>query len=442
MNETLLKQIETRKVCLENAKTTLKNKFIGIDSVIDKIIDCISLWYLMPEIQFKPLIVNLWGITGVGKTDLVRTLVNALNFTDKFIEIQMDMRNDYAKNIENYLENSGIETNESAILLLDEFQRYRTVDENAEMVENDYFNDVWMLLSDGKFQNNSKRRIQIMELLFDEMYYLERNDGDNETADTPVNKKSGKNKKIPKVVNYKYKSSHWTASRFKRILNLPDSLEDIMCMDFNERIKIMNETLKKNNINEGNTYEKLLIFISGNLDEAFVMANDVEDSERDADIYHELSKRINIIDIKNALFKQFKPEQIARFGNNHIIYPCLDRKSYELIIKKNSEEIIKKIENEHHIKINLSDVIFDIIYRNGVFPTQGVRPVISTVYNILGSNLPFFIYNSLIENVDEIKIDMENDCLISVINKNTYRKQIFLDIDSIKIINQLMKKHW
>ena len=112
------------------------------------------------------------------------------------------------------------------------------------------------------------------------------------------------------------------------MLNLKISADEIMRMSLAQRTEIMEDSLKLGNVNEGKSYEKLLIFISGNLDEAFVMADEVEDSERDADIYHELSKRINIIHIKHALSKQFKPEQIARFGNNHVIYPCLDKKSY------------------------------------------------------------------------------------------------------------------
>ena len=105
---------------MDSIHKELKKKFIGIDAVIDKTIDNIALWYMTPELQFKPLIISLWGITGVGKTDLVRTLVRLLEFTDKFIEIQMDMRLTYSKTIENFLEDSGVDTTEPAILLLDE----------------------------------------------------------------------------------------------------------------------------------------------------------------------------------------------------------------------------------------------------------------------------------------------------------------------------------
>ena len=438
MNNEFLERIRSRKEVLDGVKLALKDKFIGIDDVIDKIIDSISLWYLTPELQFRPLIVSLWGITGVGKTDLVRTLVKLLNYTDKFIEIQMDMKNDYSKNVENFLENSAIDSAEPAILLLDEIQRYRTLDETGAIVDNKFFNDVWMLLSDGKFQNNSQRRAEIMDMIFEEMYYSDRmsdNDSDDKEVEAPSKQSmgKGKNKTKPKKSKvYKFKTSYWTASRFKKMLNLKISAEEIMKMSLDQRMEIMESSLKLGNVNEGKSYEKLLIFISGNLDEAFIMADEVEDSERDADIYHELSKRINIIHIKHALLKQFKPEQIARFGNNHVIYPCLDKKSYYEIIRRNCAVILDRVESEHHIKITLTQNVYDAIYRNGVFPTQGVRPAISTVYNLLGSNLPYFLYLCLINDLDKMRLDISGNFLFTMIKNKKYEKEVALDIDLIR----------
>ena len=437
MNSEFLDRIESRKKKLEEVKAALKEKFIGIDNVIDKIIDNISLWYLTPEIQFKPLIISLWGITGVGKTDLVRTLVKHLGFMDKFIEIQMDNKSEYNRTIESYLESSGVDMSQPSIILLDEIQRYRTINEHGEMIENKHFNDIWMLLSDGKLQSNSQRRADVMELLLEEMYWQDQKRNDEEEAsdgdprnvetassDTPTLAKKKK--------DYRFHTSFWTASRFKKLLGIKMPVDVIMEMLPEMRVKMLEEHLKSDNINEGKTYEKLLIFISGNLDEAFSMADEVEDSERDADIYHELSKRINIIHIKNALAKKFKPEQIARFGNNHIIYPCLDKQSYYAIIKKNCYQILDRVEKEHHIKVKLTNNIFEVIYRNGVFPTQGVRPAISTVFNILGSNLPHFIYLALINDVDGFTLDVKDKILFAKINRKKYEKEVVLDIDSIR----------
>lgn len=431
MDNQFIERVKERKEKLESARLQLKQKFIGIDSVIDKIIESISLWYLTPEFQFRPLIVSLWGITGVGKTDLVRTLVKQLGFSDKFVEIQMDTKNEYYKNIQDYLNNTSFENNEQCVLLLDEIQRYRTIDENGKMIEQKYFNDVWMLLSDGKFQNDAQRKSEIMQMLLDEMYYseqdsLKKTESDESDENQPLSASNGTKK------TGRYKTSMWVATRFKKLLNLNHTIEDIMKMSLEERFNIMELALKNDDINDGKSYEKLLIFISGNLDEAFKMADDVEDVESDADIYHEISKRINIINIKKALTDKFKPEQIARFGNNHIIYPCLDKMSYYKIIKQNCDKILNKVRDEHSIDIELTQGVYDVIYRNGVFPTQGVRPVISTVNNLLGNSIPYFVYNAYLNNVKELKIDIQNKTLFTNINGSLYETAIQLEIDDIR----------
>lgn len=436
-NNELITRIKERTDVLENARIKLKEKFIGIDSAIDQIIDNISLWYVTPEFQFRPTIVNLWGITGVGKTDLVRTLVSLLNFNDYFIEIQMDVKVPYKKNIEDYIDGSGITPNDSVIVLLDEIQRFRTIDENGKMIQNnEYFNDIWLLLSDGKFQNKSQIRHELLEMLMEELYYRDMNDNsENEIPNSTKKEVEINDDGIAvekKKKQRKYNTSAWSANRLKKKLKLNISLEEIMSLNFEEKIKLIDDTIKSGNANESQAYEKMLIFISGNLDEAYFMADDVENAESDADVFHEISKRITIIDIKTALTTKFKPEQIARLGNNHVIYPCLNRDAYEKIIMINCDKILNKINDEHDIRINLSQNVYDIIYRNGVFPTQGVRPVITTIFNLLGNNVPFFIYHAKINNVNEIFVDVKNSTLYTKFGDDEVSKKIVLDIDNIK----------
>ena len=86
-------EIKKRLDELEDVKIKLKEKFIGIDSIIDSFIDNVKIWYAVPELQMRPLIINLWGMTGVGKTDLIRNFVKLIKFNDRFIELQMDNLN-------------------------------------------------------------------------------------------------------------------------------------------------------------------------------------------------------------------------------------------------------------------------------------------------------------------------------------------------------------
>ena len=73
----------TRNEKLTEAKSKLKSDFVGLDEIIDKIIDAITPWYLTPEILERPTVVSLWGLTGTGKTSLIRKLVNYLGISEK-----------------------------------------------------------------------------------------------------------------------------------------------------------------------------------------------------------------------------------------------------------------------------------------------------------------------------------------------------------------------
>ena len=133
----------------------LKQELYGIDNIIDRVIKSISGWYIAPEIVTRPVIINLWGMTGVGKTDLVRKLVQKLDFQQRFVEIQMDGGSEkggtFNKSIQSTLSRSTINEGQPGILLLDEMQRYRTVSPNENEIKNDAYKDVRTLLRDGRF---------------------------------------------------------------------------------------------------------------------------------------------------------------------------------------------------------------------------------------------------------------------------------------------------
>lgn len=429
-------KIKKRSEKLEQAKIYLKKEFIGIDDIIDKFINSVKIWYILPEVQSRPLIVNLWGITGVGKTDLVRKFVNFIDFSDKFCEIQMDSKDGDAT-VEDYL-GTAIESNHmQGVLLLDEIQRFRTINKDGSENNSNKFQDLWMLLSDGIFQSNSKIKQELMKMLLEEDYWEERDEVQKEEAKKKLSKETGAETTDEvieqKRVNFKYKMAHWEASRLKKLLKLQEDVSSIMKLSKQEKLALVKDKLSNKETYTGQKYSKLLIIISGNLDEAFQMAKDVADSDVDADVYHEYSKTIDIIKIKKALKFRFKPEQIARFGNIHLIYPILSKASYNNIIKQKIASIIKEIKITHKISIKIDDSVYDVVYKNGVFPTQGVRPLMSTISAIVENSLPIFLFEYLNQDSkDIIKISCKDDYLFSTIGDKKITYVIPRVLDDIK----------
>lgn len=382
--------IEQKKKELDEAKRLLKAHFIGIDEVIDDLLDYIQIWYLMPEILNRPIIINLWGMTGVGKTDLVRRLVKHLNFQDRFAEVELSNvdSTSWVSSIASVLDNNGINDEKPSIVLFDEIQRFNTIDSSGDALQQTKFMDFWELLSDGKLSKKEKDDLD---------YYL--NNFLYRNKDIQKRKLKGETE-IEENPNLSY----YEIQNFKRLLGLEKEVHELSDLTEKDVFDLLVQEKKKKTIYEPVDHAKTLIIISGNLDEAFDMAKQISESDIDADIFHSYTQKVTIVDVKNALNKKFRPEQVARFGNIHLIYKSLRKTDFETLIQREIERIISTTNEKFGVTLSVSPEINQLIYRNGVFPVQGVRPVFSSVIDILESNLSKFLFTALMSHEKNIDI--------------------------------------
>lgn len=383
-------QIEQRKQVLENARTALKAHFVGIDDIIDALLDYIQIWYLIPEILTRPIIVNLWGMTGVGKTDLIRRLVKLLNFQDRFVEIELsniDTTSWYGS-VASIMESNGINDGKPAIALFDEIQRFNTLNADGSPVQATKFTDFWELLSDGKLSKRVKDNLDyyIQNLLFQQKDNKRRKERGEEGIDDN-----------PKLGFYE-------AQQFKSMLQLEQDIQDLAEMSQTEILGLIQQAKQKKKVYEPIDHANTLILISGNLDEAFIMAHQTAEADIDADIFHAFTEKITVVDIKSALSKRFRPEQVARFGNIHLIYRSLRKKDFETLIAQEIDRLIDSTQQKFNIQLTIDTTIHQLIYRNGVFPVQGVRPVFSSIVDILETNLSKFLFTALLRHHSQIHI--------------------------------------
>ena len=84
-NTPLHSHISERSAQLRHIAAELKSELFGIDDALDRVMDTIRAWYVLPEIITRPVIVNLWGLTGTGKTQLIRSLSKKLGFYDRLV---------------------------------------------------------------------------------------------------------------------------------------------------------------------------------------------------------------------------------------------------------------------------------------------------------------------------------------------------------------------
>jgi hypothetical protein len=387
------KEIKARKATLENCKAHLKEQFIGIDSIIDDLLDYLQVWYLMPEILNRPVIVNLWGMTGVGKTDLIRKMVKFLNYQDRFAEIELSNIDgtSWNRSVSQIFGGLDFNNEKPAIVLFDEIQRFNTLDQDGKPMPQAKFTDFWELLSDGRLSKKEKEDLDYY--LFN---YLSRG---KETQ-----RKKDKGEEVP---TDKAMLGVYDAKALKNALGLDADVMALSEMTEEEMIQTIMQAKKKKKIYEPVNHSKTLIIISGNLDEAFQMANQTSEADIDADIFHAYTKKITVVDVKNALSRKFRPEQVARFGNIHLIYTALRKVDFEKLIQREIERVKRETKQKLGISLSISKNVDQLIYRNGVFPVQGVRPVFSSVIDILDANLSKFVFSAIMNNEKKINIDYD-----------------------------------
>jgi cell division protease FtsH len=366
-------QLARKNRQLQEAAAQLKTELFGIDAIIDRVIDSVRAWYVLPELVTRPVVVCLWGLTGTGKTQLVRRLAQLLGFYDRFVEVQMDGFSNGAawrgaQNISGMLAQSGVREGEPGILVLDEFQRFRTIDNKRAELRVERYQDVWALLSDGRLPPALSLLGDIEASIAEAAFDAERaEEGD---------------------ARLRFKLRSWEALELQRNLKLTEPLVEIMAWtpgEVQERLRAFRDEGQQR---WGTDYSRLLVFVCGNLDEAYEdLATSVDDCDSDADIFHALTGRLSVIDVKQALNRRFKPEQVARLGNEHVIYPSLPRRAYEQLIEQGCARYALETSARCGLRFELEASVREQIYANAVFPAQGTRPLFSSLHAILGTGL-------------------------------------------------------
>jgi cell division protease FtsH len=387
--------IEAKKAKLDQVKDELKSEFVGIDYIIDDLINYLQIWYLMPEILTRPIIINLWGMTGVGKTDLIRKMVSKLEFQDRFAEVELSHGSiGWRDTVWSLLDDNGLNDGQPAIVLFDEIQKFASLDANGHPRQDVSFQDFWELLSDGKLaKREHKESIEryVNSYLFDSAQRKKKQVQQNNEA----------NEAEPEAIGL------WEASQVKKLFDFEEDAFKLAEMKPDELLNRLLEKRSKKKIYEAVNHAKTLIIISGNLDDAFTMANATGETDVDADIFHAFTEKITLIDIKNSLSKIFRPEQVARFGNIHLIYKSLKKEHFRRIIATEIDRIVVKTKLHFGIELTVDKSLHRLIYQNGVFPAQGVRPVFSSVIDILESHLSKFVFEALISDATTIRISYD-----------------------------------
>ena len=462
-NLTIPKTKELRQVRLDEAVKTLKTEFVGLDKIIDDIKKSITPWYITPEVIERPVVISLWGLTGTGKTSIVRRLTSLLGLSGKtvFFDCGLEANESSSSSIADKIEevfgcdddmdsmSSDYGNTKNAVFVFDEFQYARTIDESGVELIKSPLRPIWTIMDSGKFNTSG--------------YKYDVNRFNNFVEDFSLFAKDHPNISVTngRVINrddvmvvLENLGLFYYGRDISSIMNLDKDSPIICCSDDNndgdedtlrplsliEQCCLRTLVKKLNGFKKGYGFEtvsrlnktttiseysnileesskivskpveldcsKSLVFILGNLDEAFEVESDI-DPDMDADTFYDKTSKVSISDIKEALKRRFRAEQIARLGNNMIKYPSLKREHFVEIIKKELSRIFNRFYETEGITVTCSPGVIELMYSEGVFPVQGVRPVYTTIGTLLTPILSEISINRSQEDKN-IEIDLNN----------------------------------
>lgn len=424
MNTSIVhRELIAKRDKLLDISTILKDRFIGLENEIDEVISLLMPWYLFPEAHLRPTVINLWGLTGSGKTALVQSIVELLDHKKLYTHLDMgEFESDSASWIKNILtDDLEFFHQKQAIICLDEFQFARTMEDKRELSK-DKLRVVWELLDSGKINyipghstyylfradvclarlDAAIRRgvtivngevateLETFVELLDSFYFEDR-----ERYNEPLDHRYLLSRDFIEGLFWLFEDNAFSRETIrKRIISstLPEVMEIIM------------EGMKTRTATRQLDLSHSLIFVLGNLDEAYRMSRTL-DPDISADDLHEATTKITLSDIKKALSKRFRSEQIARLGNNHIIYKSFTKAQFRELIERELRRVANFVSGRFGWDLKFDASVVDIVYAEGVFPSQGTRPVFTTVKNLIESRIGRLAQNVIEPDIKAAKID-------------------------------------
>ena len=418
------KELSEKKKILEEAALTLKNEFVGIDSIIDEVIHSIESWYIHPQGQLRPTIINLFGMTGVGKTSLVSRLCELINISEKLYRFDIgDYSSGDLRLKSDFSDKLKSSEKQPIVLMFDEFQLGRTVSEQGSEIDRNGLRALWDLLDTGKLSiiNENYYSSKVISLLMKLQYCVD-------SGVTSANGKITKNKKLHTELFYsnsnlkkqiedengeKVDTALFVPKEYLYYLkNLSENLHldtetsiasKLMQFGHDKVLTFLMDTLKKHLKPVVRDFSQALIFVIGNLDEVYSMAG-VTDPDYDANLFYDNSLKITTPKVKEALKKRFRIEQIARLGNNLILYPAFSSESYEKLIDMELNKFKIRAQERYGILVEFETSVNNIIYKEGVFPTQGTRPIFTTINTLIESYISKIVSDIILNNWEVNKI--------------------------------------
>jgi ABC-type oligopeptide transport system ATPase subunit len=416
-----IEEINRKNKLIDAAIVSLKGKYIGIDEQIDEIMNNVRTWFCYPELQDRPLVVNLWGMSGCGKTDCVKSIAELLDIESDLVYFNFaDINEKSAWEVQQDIEDNVGNSKSNRMFVYDEFQYAATIGKDGKEKDNKCgLKPFWELLDTGILKTHPE--IKWLSILIRAYYVMnEIYSISNEIIDFTDCKWSNFKNTMESLDSYKQARINEIFEKVEvddkgtEVMEIRDYIKErlydvhkalhgvtydmnnvgiesrLSSMNFVDTMNLFYDTFKEATKGYELNFKNSIIFVIGNLDEAYEVSFNVN-PDMSPDQFHKITKKISIVDVKEALEQRFRNEQIARLGNIHVIYPSFSKNTFKKIIALQLNKYAEQVKEQIGCDIEFNDSINKIIYKEGVFPTHGTRPVFSSIQEIVKTRLPEII---------------------------------------------------
>lgn len=386
-----------RETLLNKARIELKREFIGVDEIIDSLCDQISSWYLFPETRWGVTKIFLPGPTSTGKTTLAHALMEKLELRSSYY--YRDLRN-YASDSDSRVLRSQIELDSAAVdgTQLVQYEGFRLKRSSVKKDLVFFFDELQMARSIDPMGNSIPRpAVEGMWEFF------------------------GFNRLTVPNPNRFLLSSFSTEYISEEIF--PDQMA-FQNLAHSEKVKLV-ERIQSQILKEPVEWDidlsKTLVFIAGNIDDAFPI-NPYESLTPDGvDRLHKKTKAVTSEHVKQALYRMFRTEQVGRLGSKWVIFPTFSRKTYEHYIRIRVEQIRTVVREKLNFELEVAGEVYQRIFKEGVQPALGFRPLQDTIDRFIKDPISHIYSRIQKQYKDATNIQVIGSCVGSKCKKLQWR---------------------